>query len=111
MEHCSSSESECQTFDALLSNSVRHRTGGQTIPQLIIRKRRIHTFGWCGHSTTVREGSLTICKTFTSLAKTLINLQQYEYKIHAHVIRSDLVISCLKVTFILKKKPVCIRGL
>ena len=42
------------------------------------------------------------CKTFTSLAKTLINLQQYEYKIHAHAISSDLVISCLKATFILK---------
>ena len=70
--------------------------------RLIIRKRRIHTFGWCGHSTTIREGSLTICKTLTSLAKTLINLQQYEYKIHAHAISSDLVISCLKVTFILK---------
>ena len=70
--------------------------------RLIIRKRRIHTFGWCGHSTTVREGSLTSCKTFTSLAKPLINLQQYEYKIHAHAISSDLVISCLKVAFILK---------
>ena len=29
-------------------------------------------------------------------------MKQYEYKIHAHAISSDLVINCLKVTFILE---------
>ena len=69
---------------------------------------KITPFWWCRHSTSIRKGNMANRKTFTTSIN-LNNFQQVEHKINVHTIRLALLMTCLKVTFIMKNPVGTVR--